>query len=153
MTRIRPLPPAQRTAVLRAAAGGRFAQPEHAARLARLAESGNDGALWQADHVVPVSEGGGLCGLDNMRTLCVLCHGEQTAQLASHRAQRARGGVGGFARVVKPRQLSDEERAVQAAARARWEEEGDAEFVGTRMVAAKKAATASSKKGRAKDGK
>jgi 5-methylcytosine-specific restriction protein A len=29
---------------------------------------------WDADHVQPVSEGGGLCGLDNLRTLCIRCH-------------------------------------------------------------------------------
>ncbi len=26
--------------------------------------------LWEMDHVVPVAEGGGSCGLDNLRTLC-----------------------------------------------------------------------------------
>jgi hypothetical protein len=30
--------------------------------------------FWDADHVQPVSEGGGLCGLDNMATLCIPCH-------------------------------------------------------------------------------
>jgi 5-methylcytosine-specific restriction protein A len=30
--------------------------------------------LWQMDHIVPVSSGGGACGLDNLRTLCVWCH-------------------------------------------------------------------------------
>lgn len=37
--------------------------------------------LWQADHIIPVSLGGGLCGLDNYRTLCLLCHKECTAEL------------------------------------------------------------------------
>jgi hypothetical protein len=32
------------------------------------------GSLWDADHIVPVKDGGGLCGLDNMRTLCISCH-------------------------------------------------------------------------------
>ena len=32
------------------------------------------GSLWDADHIVPVKDGGGLCGLENMRTLCILCH-------------------------------------------------------------------------------
>lgn len=31
-------------------------------------------SLWDADHMVPVSEGGGCCGLDNIATLCVPCH-------------------------------------------------------------------------------
>lgn len=38
-------------------------------------------SLWDADHIVPVAEGGGQCDLDNLRTLCLLCHREATAQL------------------------------------------------------------------------
>jgi 5-methylcytosine-specific restriction enzyme A len=38
-------------------------------------------SLWDADHIVPVAEGGGQCDLDNIRTLCLLCHREATAQL------------------------------------------------------------------------
>ncbi len=30
--------------------------------------------LWDADHIVPVAAGGGECGLENMRTLCLKCH-------------------------------------------------------------------------------
>lgn len=37
--------------------------------------------LWQADHIVPVSEGGGSCGLENLRTLCRWCHAIETAKL------------------------------------------------------------------------
>lgn len=36
-------------------------------------------SLFQADHIHPVSEGGGGCGLDNLRTLCVPCHKAVTA--------------------------------------------------------------------------
>lgn len=32
------------------------------------------GGLWDADHIIPVKDGGGLCGLDNIRTLCIMCH-------------------------------------------------------------------------------
>lgn len=32
------------------------------------------GGLWDADHIVPVKNGGGLCGLENIRTLCISCH-------------------------------------------------------------------------------
>ncbi len=32
------------------------------------------GGLWDADHIIPVKDGGGLCGLENMRTLCIKCH-------------------------------------------------------------------------------
>ena len=38
-------------------------------------------SLWDADHILPVAEGGGQCDLDNIRTLCLPCHREQTAQL------------------------------------------------------------------------
>ena len=38
-------------------------------------------SLWDADHIVPVAEGGGQCDLDNIRTLCLPCHREVTADL------------------------------------------------------------------------
>lgn len=38
-------------------------------------------SLWDADHILPVAEGGGQCDLDNIRTLCLPCHREVTAQL------------------------------------------------------------------------
>ncbi len=43
---------------------------------------------WQADHIVPVSEGGGLCGLDNYRTLCLGCHKKATAALVARLAEK-----------------------------------------------------------------
>jgi len=46
-------------------------------------------SLWQADHIVPVVEGGGGCGLDNLRTLCTRCHKTATAGLAKRRSRRA----------------------------------------------------------------
>ena len=48
------------------------------------------GDLWQADHIVPVVEGGGECDLDNLRTLCTGCHREETAALAKRRAYARR---------------------------------------------------------------
>lgn len=42
---------------------------------------------WEADHIKPVVEGGGQCGLENLRTLCVPCHKRATAELAARRAQ------------------------------------------------------------------
>ena len=36
------------------------------------------GGLWDADHILPVKEGGGQCGLDNIRTLCIPCHKKKT---------------------------------------------------------------------------
>ena len=44
--------------------------------------------LWDADHIIPVVEGGGECDLSNMRTLCLKCHREATAAL--------RGRLGGW---------------------------------------------------------
>jgi len=38
-------------------------------------------SLWEGDHILPVSEGGGCCGLENMRTLCFHCHRLETARL------------------------------------------------------------------------
>jgi hypothetical protein len=38
--------------------------------------------LWDADHILPVAEGGGECGLTNMRTLCLLCHRKRHASVA-----------------------------------------------------------------------
>jgi 5-methylcytosine-specific restriction protein A len=37
--------------------------------------------LWDADHIVPVIEGGGECDLSNIRTLCLLCHRDATSLL------------------------------------------------------------------------
>ena len=37
--------------------------------------------LWDADHIIPVAEGGGECDLSNMRTLCLKCHRKSTAEL------------------------------------------------------------------------
>ena len=38
-------------------------------------------SLWDADHILPVAEGGGECDLSNMRTLCLKCHSVRTAEL------------------------------------------------------------------------
>jgi 5-methylcytosine-specific restriction protein A len=45
--------------------------------LARLHRS----SLWDADHIVPVVEGGGECDLANIRTLCLRCHRRATSEL------------------------------------------------------------------------
>jgi 5-methylcytosine-specific restriction endonuclease McrA len=42
---------------------------------------GSRKSLWDADHIVPVAEGGGQCDLTNMRTLCLRCHREATTAL------------------------------------------------------------------------
>ncbi len=43
--------------------------------------SGHRKSLWDADHIVPVVEGGGECDLSNMRTLCLRCHRVVTTAL------------------------------------------------------------------------
>ncbi|MDZ4801508.1 MAG: HNH endonuclease signature motif containing protein [Bryobacteraceae bacterium] len=42
-------------------------------------------SLWDADHIVPVVEGGGTCDLSNIRTLCLICHRKETADLRARR--------------------------------------------------------------------
>ncbi|MGC2657456.1 MAG: HNH endonuclease signature motif containing protein [Bryobacteraceae bacterium] len=42
--------------------------------------------LWDADHIVPVAEGGGECDLSNLRTLCLICHRQQTRELRNRLA-------------------------------------------------------------------
>ncbi len=46
-------------------------------------------SLWDADHIVPVVEGGGECDLSNIRTLCLKCHRQVTAELRQ-RIERGR---------------------------------------------------------------
>lgn len=46
--------------------------------------------FWDADHIVPVIEGGGECTIDNLRTLCIPCHKQVTKELAARRAEQRR---------------------------------------------------------------
>ena len=46
-----------------------------------LASANARRSLWDADHILPVAEGGGQCDLSNLRTLCLPCHREVTAEL------------------------------------------------------------------------
>jgi 5-methylcytosine-specific restriction protein A len=47
-------------------------------------------SYWDADHIIPVCEGGGECTLENMRSLCVPCHQLVTKDLARKRASQRR---------------------------------------------------------------
>lgn len=42
---------------------------------------------WEVDHVKAVVEGGGSCGLDNLRTLCWECHRKVTRELQLRRGK------------------------------------------------------------------
>lgn len=61
---------------------------DFAARRQFEKEWGRRRSLWDADHVLAVSEGGGECGLANIRTLCLLCHRKVTAALRASAASR-----------------------------------------------------------------
>jgi 5-methylcytosine-specific restriction endonuclease McrA len=42
---------------------------------------------WEVDHVRAVVEGGGSCGLENLRTLCWECHRKVTRELQVRRGK------------------------------------------------------------------
>lgn len=70
-TRILALEPAER---LNALCNANWKLPKSAKALDRLLQEPKEGDFWQADHIIPVALGGGGCGLENLRTLCVPCH-------------------------------------------------------------------------------
>ena len=41
---------------------------------------------WEADHIIPVSKGGGGKGLNNFQTLCKYCHAKKTNYKLSHQS-------------------------------------------------------------------
>lgn len=59
-------------------------------RMSELGLTSVDRRLWEMDHIVPVVEGGGSCGLDNLRTLCWRCHRRVTAELRQRLAEQKR---------------------------------------------------------------
>lgn len=61
-----------------------------------------EGSLWQADHVVPVWRGGGLCGLENLQTLCTACHKNKTKEEAKERKERSERKEEGKSRTRSP---------------------------------------------------
>jgi hypothetical protein len=52
--------------------------------------AGHRTSYWDMDHILPVIEGGGACGLENLRTLCLVCHRQVTRELAARRAEQRR---------------------------------------------------------------
>ena len=75
--------------------GGRSGRRRSGGRAPRVQE----GSFWQADHLVAVHEGGGCCGIGNLRTLCSPCHAKVTKAQAKRRAdeRRRRAAMGGEA--------------------------------------------------------
>ncbi len=45
---------------------------------------------WEADHILPVIEGGGECGLEGYRTLCISCHKKATKELRGRMSKAKR---------------------------------------------------------------
>jgi 5-methylcytosine-specific restriction enzyme A len=58
--------------------------------LAQLIGVTRTGRAWEMDHELPVAEGGGECGLENLRTLCIPCHRDVTRALKGRLAAQAR---------------------------------------------------------------
>ncbi|XP_041118108.1 DNA annealing helicase and endonuclease ZRANB3 [Polyodon spathula] len=56
-------------------------------QLNEMIRNPTEGLFWQVDHIRPVYGGGGQCSLDNLQTLCTVCHKERTATQAKERSQ------------------------------------------------------------------
>ncbi|KAM5271132.1 DNA annealing helicase and endonuclease ZRANB3 isoform 3-T6 [Hipposideros larvatus] len=56
-------------------------------QLNEMIRNPGEGHFWQVDHITPVFSGGGQCSLDNLQTLCTVCHKERTARQAKERSQ------------------------------------------------------------------
>uniref|UniRef100_A0A671RQD2 DNA annealing helicase and endonuclease ZRANB3-like n=1 Tax=Sinocyclocheilus anshuiensis TaxID=1608454 RepID=A0A671RQD2_9TELE len=59
-------------------------------QLNEMIQSPVEGQFWQVDHINPVYRGGGQCSLENLQTLCTVCHRMRTAQQAKDRSQMKR---------------------------------------------------------------
>ncbi|KAG3274388.1 zinc finger RANBP2-type containing 3, transcript variant X2 [Ictidomys tridecemlineatus] len=59
-------------------------------QLNEMIRNPKEGHFWQVDHIKPVYKGGGQCTLNNLQTLCTVCHKEKTAKQAKERSQMRR---------------------------------------------------------------
>ncbi|XP_056304233.1 DNA annealing helicase and endonuclease ZRANB3 [Danio aesculapii] len=59
-------------------------------QLNEMIQSPAEGQFWQVDHIKPVYRGGGQCSLENLQTLCTVCHRMRTAQQVKDRSQMKR---------------------------------------------------------------
>ena len=80
-----------------------------------------EGSFWQADHMVAVHDGGGCCGLSNLRTLCTPCHATVTRRQAARRARTRRGEGEGEGEGEEGMEREEVEEGVW------WEEEEEEE--------------------------
>lgn len=76
--RVKALPPAQRLSAL---CNVNWKLPTTHQAMEKLLQDPKAGSFWQVDHIKAVAEGGGGTGMENLRTLCVPCHIQETANL------------------------------------------------------------------------
>jgi HNH endonuclease. len=57
--------------------------PKTQKALHNLLHNPKEADFWQADHILPVAQGGGDASLDNYRTLCTPCHLIETERLTN----------------------------------------------------------------------
>lgn len=62
-------------------------------QLNEMLRNPGEGHFWQVDHIKPVYEGGGQCSLDNLQTLCTVCHKEVSDSHTCGLVQAALGGT------------------------------------------------------------
>ncbi|XP_078147234.1 DNA annealing helicase and endonuclease ZRANB3 isoform X2 [Centroberyx gerrardi] len=84
--RVRDAPPAQRKEMLE----NTWLAQLSLKQLNEMIRAPVEGDFWQVDHIRPVYSGGGQCSLDNLQTLCTVCHKSRTAQQAKERSQMKR---------------------------------------------------------------
>ncbi|XP_038206056.1 DNA annealing helicase and endonuclease ZRANB3 isoform X1 [Arvicola amphibius] len=84
--RVRDAPKSQRKSLLDAT----WTEKLPLEQLNEMLRNPGEGHFWQVDHIKAVYEGGGQCSLDNLQTLCTVCHKERTAQQAKERGQARR---------------------------------------------------------------
>ncbi|XP_076579618.1 DNA annealing helicase and endonuclease ZRANB3 isoform X2 [Chaetodon auriga] len=81
--KVRVAPPAQRKEMLE----NTWLAQLSVKQLNEMIRAPVEGDFWQVDHIRPVYSGGGQCTLDNLQTLCTVCHKARTAQQAKERSQ------------------------------------------------------------------
>ncbi|KAM7375182.1 hypothetical protein PAMA_014325 [Pampus argenteus] len=81
--KVRAAPPSQRKEILE----NTWLSQLSLKQLNEMIRAPVEGDFWQVDHIRPVYSGGGQCSLDNLQTLCTVCHKARTAQQAKERSQ------------------------------------------------------------------